>query len=151
MWPKFSAKTLADALQILRCKTILNCENKLFLESFHEAPSQIMRYSGTCLSVDRLSLLQKSLTRDPQIIRSWQTNCCKIVEFSSGRSANSELKFLELWVFFDYKTSYCFNWPEQSSLMFVEKDSNSILRTDRECLAVCCSVLQCVTVCCSVL
>jgi len=40
--------------------------------------------SGSCISVDRISLLQKYLERDPQIVRSRQAKCWKLVEcFSS--------------------------------------------------------------------
>jgi len=35
---------------------------------------------GSCLSVDRLSLLRRYLKRDPQIVRSRQAKCWKLVE-----------------------------------------------------------------------
>ena len=68
--------------------------------------------SGSCLSVDRLSLLRKYLKGDPQFARSRQDKCWKLVVCFSSSSANSKLEFTS-FSFLEYQTSYWFDWDRE--------------------------------------
>jgi len=98
----------------------------IFTSRLHVTSSQF--YLQSCLSVDWLSLLRKSLEKDLVIARSRRAKCCKFVEFFSSWSANLKLWSPEFSFQVQNELLVWFGLirTRESCIMFLETNSKSI-------------------------